>query len=217
MSSDWFLTGNEAEERITEESKKQQGRGKFVRRYWLPVGVENSITFVDGPSHPAGYKLPFVCLEHQLYLSGHWRNWLTCLSRMTDEQGNKVICPICESGAAPYLAGAYTVIDHNEWTDKQGVNHKDELRLFIVKGKVLKILKRAAAKRNGLRGWKVDVSRADNFSPSTGDTFDFTERVELPKDIQPFDYREVLKPKSESELRRIVGVVYEEDEDTMRY
>jgi hypothetical protein len=216
--SSWFSTGEEAERQVDSDAQERSRRqSNQVRRYWLPPGAENLITFVDGFKHPSGYPLPFVYLEHQLYLGGHWRNWFTCPSRMVDEDGDKVICPICEGGDSPYLAGAYTVIDHNEWTDKSGVNHKDELRLYIVKGKVLRALKKKAAKKKGLRGWLVEVSRGDQYSPNTGDSFDFEKRTTMSDDIQPFDYREVLKPSSVGELRKVIGGVSIEDEDEIPF
>jgi hypothetical protein len=197
----WFDTGSKADEALDRELESQEERrknatGSRLYRFWMPAGGEQYVTFVDGEMHPEGYALPFVFYEHQLKLNGSWKNWFTCPG-----EG----CPLCENGNRPSLVAAYTVIDHNEWTDKKGNVHKDELKLFMAKPSVNKILRKMARKKGGLRGWKVELTRGTSEDPSTGKQFDFEERVELPEDIQPGDYMSLFAPKSKDELAAVHG------------
>lgn len=204
----WFHTGDEAEDFADQKAEEAAANRDFVYRFWMPKGAEQHITFVDPDVHPGGFKLPFVFMEHQLFLNNSWKNWFTCLGKT---------CPLCKGGEKPYLAAAYTIIDHNEWKDRNGAVHKDEQKLFIAKSKVYKVLQKARAKKKGLRGWKVEVTRTDDKSPNTGDQFDFEDRTDLPEAAQPPDYRELFKPKTVEELMAVVGDVQVENEDTVRF
>jgi len=197
----WFNTGKSADEALDTELENQEQRrkaatGDRIYRFWMPPGGEQHVTFVDGEMHPDGYPLPFVFYEHQLKMNGSWKNWFTC-------PGDD--CPLCDAGNRPSLVAAYTVIDHNEWTDKRGNVHKDELKLFMAKPSVNKILRKMAKKKGGLRGGKVEVIRGTSEDPSTGKQFDFEEKVDLPDTIQPADYMELFQPKSKSELAAVHG------------
>jgi hypothetical protein len=201
----WFSTGSEANKRLAEEEErkrkaKEEARKNRVYRHWMPPGSKQHVTFLDALKHPAGYDSPFVYWEHNLFLGGSWKNWFTCIEGL--EEG--VMCPMCEHGDTPYLAAAYTIVDHNEWTDSKGGNHKDELKLFVCKTAVQKTLANSAVKRKGLRGWRVEVFRNTDESYNTGDQFDWEERTKLPDDLQPYDYHIILAPKSRDELISIL-------------
>jgi hypothetical protein len=139
-------------------------------------------------------------MEHQLKIGEGkraWQNWFTCLGRG---------CPLCEGNNKPYLATAYTVIDHTRWESKTDKKvHENEIRLFVCKSEVAKTLSKAAIKRKGLRGWKVDVSRTTDKSPSTGNSFDWEEKTELTNDLQPIDYMEAFAPKTIEEINKILS------------
>lgn len=223
----WYQTGEEAEQFHDEEEERRQANYDQVFRFWMPpprvVGGKmqdsvSHITFVDPNKHPVhGFQIPFVYMEHNLFLNQSWKNWFTCPKREARGGEPAVSCPLCKSGDKPYLAAAYTIIDHSEWTGKDGREHKDELKLYIVKSKVLKVLRRAAAKKGGLRGWRTEVMRTSDKSPNTGDQFDFENKVELPEDIQPFDYLELLAPKTTAELEEVIGDINVEGEEAIRF
>jgi hypothetical protein len=210
----WAYTGDRANKALDAELEKQKKRreaGGKVPRIWMKADKNKILTFVDGMTHPKGYDLPFAFMEHQIKINDDWKNWFTCLGRG---------CPLCEGNNKPYLARAYTVIDHSEWESKADKKtHKDEIRLFVCKTKVGKILQKAADKKKGLRGWRVDVSRATDESPNTGDTFDWEEKTELPLDVLPLDYAELFAPKTKEEIVKILSGVmepvgYDEDDAT---
>lgn len=216
----WYSTGEEAENFHDEDEAQRAANRDNVYRFWMPppqivkgkqVDTLRYVTFVDPEKHPVhDFKLPFVYLEHNMYLNGSWKNWFTCLKKDGD-------CPLCASGDRPYLAAAFTVIDHTEWKSKDGTEHKDELKLYIVKSKVLKDLRRAMAKRGALRGWRVELARTQDTSPGTGEPKDFEEKIELPDVMQPFDYLELLAPKTKEELMEIIGEVDVENDEAVRF
>jgi len=77
------------------------------RRYWMKLGTEGNVTFVDDDTQKLvveveGQKvrmdLPFMYHEHQLYLNGNWFNYFTCCHNQDDGSGGKVKCPLCLAG-----------------------------------------------------------------------------------------------------------------------
>lgn len=176
-----------------------------VRRYWIPEGKEGQITFLDGGLDDSGLLDTTAFWEHNLKLGGHWRNWFPCTQ--VEEP-----CPICEGGENPYLVSLFTVIDHSEYTDKNGKTHKNERRLFAAKRETFRRLQKIAAKRGGLTGITFDVSRTGDKSASVGDTFDFVEKRTLnaiakaysltKEDVQPFVYDDVIEYRDAKALRK---------------
>jgi hypothetical protein len=183
---------------FTEKEKEAEERQKnYVNRFWLPADSSARIVFLDDN--------PPIIEEHQLQIDGDWRHWFTCL-RMIGEA-----CPICDSlDNKPYTVGFYTIIDMSEWKDKSGKTHKNELKLFPAKFKTLQVLKRLSAKRGSLEGCVFEVSRSTSDAPNTGDVFDFEtklskdEILELCPDAQPFDYADILEPKSVGAIMEVL-------------
>jgi len=214
----WYNTGYESKV----DPPVQQGR-----RFWMPMNTTKTITIVDDVSaifemdgEKVKLALPFLFHEHNLRLNGHWRNWFTCLAPLGK------ICPLdkAKGKLAPQVA-AYTVIDHDEWTDKDGKKHKDELKLYVVKTSItaFSYLEKKAKQLGSLRGVTFEVSRlGDNATkcPTVGTNF---EKVEprypngLPNDFQPFNYLEQFKPRSAVELKSIIGAVADEAEETLDF
>lgn len=232
---DDFFGGEEGEEERAAEDKRRAAKRNFIRRFWVPVDAKKitRITFVDDDTklwmhmatkkHPKGQVPPYQLYEHQMHLNGNWFNWFTCL-------GAKGKCPICATGENnPYFAAVYTVIDHSEWKDKRGNHHKDELRLFVAKPDVARVIAGISKTNEGLRGLVLDVSRRGDKDPNVGgnfstvikgavtyddETYKIKEgRIALPDEVQPIAYRQVLAKKSLEELMEVVGTVAQEDDD----
>ncbi len=215
----WYKTGYDEREEPVE-------RDWGPRRYWLKLNTEGSVTIVDddtkkmvikieegGKTQKVRIDLPFLYHEHQLYLDGNWFNYFTC---RTPLDGN---CPLCTSGDNPSQVAAYTIVDHNKWKDKQGKDHVDELKLFIFKTSVstFKILEKASAKRKGLRGVRFDVGRYGDKSCNVGDSFDFDSKNDIPDDVVPFNYLDVLAPKTVAELKEVIGATDDEEEEPVAF
>jgi hypothetical protein len=217
----WCYTGDDIDseaERVEEERNASR-----IRRFWLPVDAtrETRVTFIDDTA-ATGHKPALALYEHQLYLNGRWTNWFTCLGAKK--------CPLCQSGEKPYYAGVYTVIDHNEWTDKQGKKHQDEVRLFVAKTDVLRLMQHISQKNDGMRGLVLDVMRKAQKDANVGGNFSAVVKgeitlgentklktkegkVKLPEDVLPHDYREIFKPKSVETLMKVVGTTQDENDE----
>lgn len=152
-----------------EDKRREQAMKGGVQRFWLPQDKPNSITFLDGNLVDGMLDIPFL-YEHQINMNGSWRNWFICTQ-------DSEPCPICEGDNKPYYAGFLTVIDHSEYKTKDGLTHKDTVKLFVAKRDTIKQLQLMATKRGGLRGCTFDVLRTGDKSPSVGSTFDFTEKL----------------------------------------
>lgn len=203
----WMKKGSAAknalqkEEAIAEQKKDEQGK---LRRFWVPVDGESTITFLDGNLDAEGMLDNPIFYEHQVNMNGSWKNWFLCTQ---DEEP----CPVCEGGSDPYLAGVFTVIDHNEYKASNGKVYKDQKRLFVAKRGTLKVLQKLAAKRDGLAGCTFTVSRSNDKSAGVGDLFDF-EQKRTPKQLldtygaeacTPANYEEEFKYRTAKELRAI--------------
>lgn len=175
------------------EEEYEERAKSFVNRLWLPADSSTRIVFLDDD--------PPIIEEHQVKIDGDWRHWFTCL-RILGEA-----CPICDgTDNKPSTVGFYTVIDLAEWTDKRGGTHKNEVKLFPAKFKTLQVLKKLSSKRGSLEGAMFEVTRTSSDAPNTGDVFDYerkltkAEILELNPDAKPFDYAEILKPRSAADI-----------------
>jgi len=195
--------------------EREERKANAVFRFWMPHKAPSNktrIVFLDG-DNPPKYE------EHNVKMNGSWKNWFTCLKKLSK------VCPNCASGNKPYLAAAYTIIDCTEWKDKQGNTHKNEKKLYVVKFESLKLLKEFAAKRKGLRGCVYEVMRTSDKAASTGNSFDFEYKMTEQElrdslegrfsddvralvgdqkfsDITPYDYEKVLAPKDPAEIEK---------------
>lgn len=190
-----------------EKEKEVKARQKdYVPRFWLPSEKETKIVFLDDN--------PPIIEEHQLKISGDWRNWVTCL-RIIGEA-----CPVCDIlEDSPYTIGFYTILDLSEFTDRQGQKRKNEKKLLPAKFKTLQMFRKYSKKRDGLQYCMFDVSRSSADSFNIGDIYDFEERLseseakKLNSDITPFDYAEILKPKSAAEIKEMLKISESSEEE----
>lgn len=180
-----------------EEKKAEMRARNNIFRFWLPKDGTTSITFLDGNLVDGILDIPFYH-EHNVHMNGSWMNWFICTQ---DEEP----CPICEGGGSPAYVGVLSVIDHGEYTGKKdGLVHKDNLKLFVAKRDTIKLLQKYAVKRDGLRGCTFDVSRTGDKSAAVGSAFDFTEKLTEQQLLKKY------KPAKDGELDRSKPVNYEE-------
>lgn len=187
------------------EEAEAEATATGPRRYWMPVTPQNGvdsdgreIVFLD--DEPPRFK------EHQIQIQGNWFNFATCPG---PEE-----CPLCQVGHKPYYAAAWTVIDRNEYKGKDGRVYKDQLRLFIAKFRVAKLLDRETkflktkkGVATGLAGLVYNVVRTDEKSPNTGDSFKLVAQAgaSLLKGKKIVDYGSVLDVNL-GELRRFAAI-----------
>lgn len=195
--------GAEAQEAFEKEQKKIEEQQNQVYRFWLGVGAETQITFLDGNLDADGVLDCPMFHEHQVFQAGNWTNY-TCVKE--DEP-----CPICATGDQSKLVAVFTVIDHTEFTSKKTKKtYKDSIKLFACKQGTFKLLQKLATKRGGLTGITFDVSRSTDKSAGCGDMFDFVEKNTLEdlkktfgtpdKLIEPLVYEEVIQYRTAEEL-----------------
>lgn len=184
-------------------------------RFWLEKGGETSITFLDGELE-GGLLSPGVAFqEHMLKKPGGGYENICCTQEQED-------CPVCFDGDRPSLVFAFTILDHTQWKDKNGVLHEHQRRLFVCKGDSFKLLQAKAIKPKpmssdpeplGLKGVTFNVLRIGEKSPGVGTSFDPAAKVSLeqlakatglkPEELAPLKYEEVIKYLTADELRSI--------------
>ena len=195
MAVDFLKRGKSAHEAIAKADHEAEVRQAqyAIRRFWIPKDGETQITFLDGALTPEGLLDTTTYLEHQVFMNGNWKNWFPCVSEVEP-------CPICESNNYHSVVSLFTVIDHSQYTDRNGKVHKNERRLFAAKRDTLKRLQKLATRpgRSGLLGWTVGVSRTGDKSAGVGSDFEFLEHNSIqdlvkkyglnPQEAVPFNY-----------------------------
>jgi len=198
----WLKKGAEGHAEIVNADAKQAEAAKNANiRHWMKPGTERRVTFLDGDLGDDGLIEVNMYYEHNLYLAGTWTNWFVCV-------GEEEPCPICEGGDNPALVGAFTIIDHSKWTDKNGKEYKNQLRLLVAKRQTIKKLQTQAVKRGGLAGVTFDISRTDGNEANVGDVFDFVGKSDLVALFEKFghsvfDYTKIIEYKTGKELRQM--------------
>lgn len=181
--------------------RKQREEENKIFRFFVKRGTERRITFLDGELDGDGELSMTMYYEHNLYMNGNWRNFFVCTGNEEEP------CPICEEGKMPAMVAAFTVIDHTEYTDRNGKAHKDQVVLLLAKRGTQKLLEYQAAKRGGLAGVTFDVARIDeDQSAAVGTSFDFVEKndvaaVQKKFGAAVFNYEEIINYKTPDELR----------------
>lgn len=216
---DWMVGSG-----LDTDMKGDYDPSRSIQRIWLKPGTSKKIIFLtDAGSAP-------VIWEHQVLVGGGWRNWFTCLQSLGQE------CDLCNwaednSGQfRRYKAAFFSVIDTDEYTDKQGKKHKNEKRLFVAKNKTVDLIKRRASKlKSDGKSLKYAIVEAyrtnEDKSPSVGDQFEFDSMTDPSalEDVTEFNYAEILNPdpvKVRNVFRRLLrerdktGKDYPESWDT---
>ena len=181
----------------------QNSPKKYTKRFWMPNNTDRLITFVDNPIEDfAGVQVqtPFKYNEYQVQLNGSWKNWFT----QTIDPSQDVLK---ELGYKASKVAVLTVIDHAEWTDRNGAVHKDELALYVVKRSqpIWAQLEKIIAREGSLSGKTFRVHRMGDKSPGSGSMLEkYEQNFNLNPELhKAFNYLEILKPKSKEELESI--------------
>ena len=194
-----------------DDSAFKTDENKYTRRFWMPNDSDRIITFVDGPTvmcQGQEIKTPFMYQEYQIKINGNWRNWFT---RHPDPSHDI----LAQRGERAAKVAAFTVIDHSEYKSKDGSTHKDEVRLYVVKRSqpIWKQIEKLLARHGSLKGMSFEVSRMGDKSPGTGTMLQpveawagFNDQIH-----KPYDYLEILAPKTADELEAILGPVQSEE------
>ena len=176
------------------------------RRFWMPNNSERKITIVDAPMinlNGMSIKTPFQFQEYNVQINGNWRNWFT-------RHPNPAEDLLAEMGHKASRVAVFTIIDHNEYTDKKGVVHKDKLCVYVIKRSlpIYSMWERAMARFGSLEGKTFLISRMGDKSSGCGSVLERTDDWQGFNNSvhKPFNYLELFAPKSREELGNVVIV-----------
>ncbi|WP_029689439.1 hypothetical protein [Thermoanaerobacter sp. A7A] len=201
-------------DKLNEEEKKRQFSNSNVdftdperlkkNRFFVRTGEEAEAVFLD--------DFHFAFWEHRFEKDGDRYNYETCLRDIEGE------CPLCdELQNRPYIAIASTVL--SKWKDRDG-NWRLSKKLIVAKGDAKDRLIRRQKSLGNLRGKKfLFIRSSSKTSNSVGTDIDYVKDVDLesleqfcPEGVdfeewlKPFDYAEIFKPKTVSELKSMLSV-----------
>ena len=199
------------QEQETRDQKREAASSPYNNRFWMPKEATKYITFLDGGLDEDGLLMTVSYFEHQIKMNGSWQNWFVCVSESEP-------CPLCEDGDKASLVSLFTIIDHSEFTTKDGAAHSNQRRLYPVKGDTFKRMQKLASKQGGLAGCKFEVLRIGEKAPNVGSDFDFIEKTsyedvlakyEMKKSgeasdrkvARPYDYQAIIPYRNADELR----------------
>jgi hypothetical protein len=203
MALTWLKKGAESasiakQDQLDYERRKEESGKMF--RFWLNKGDSAKVTFVDGDLDPtAGVLLPPRYYEHTIMVNGDWVNFV-CPEKTNPESGEK--CPFCATNDRPSLVALFTIIDHRTSygkNDKTKV-YQNQRRLYVAKSTTFEILNKLAAKRGGLAGLRIEISRVGDKSPGVGDTFDCEEKLPIDQ-LQASYQMERTDPKTNAKVK----------------
>ena len=206
----WFKTGEEGiKEKKRLDKEAELRKEKYVPRFWLKKGEKARVIFLDDEG--------FYCHVHQLNIGGSWDNYITCTNEFKP-------CPLCEDGNRPTFVGHYSIIDLREYTKKDGTVVKYSKRIFPAKSSVIQRLYDLKKKYGTLVGRMFEITRYDN-DPNCGGSVDYIGKVKgfetkfSKEERTPFDYKKVLAPPTDEELKQLgfstTGEVFGEDEEVV--
>lgn len=199
----WYQKGvdDESLNKAKKESKRQPSR------LWIPPTESKKIVMLDDE--------PFCIWEHQLKISGSWKNWFTCRKGADPKDP---VCPLCVSKSNRYYVGFVTVLDVGGWENDRGEKIVNTRQLYPMRMKALEKFKIIKQRRTSLVGAMFEITRSNKDAETTGDMFEFIKEVDPFKDEEfwhmsrlegkkkppeVFDYMELLKPMSTAEMKAI--------------
>jgi len=206
-SPQWFYTGQEGWKKAKQSDEEAKARRdqQGTRRFYLKSDTSGRATFLDTPN--------FFVYEHNMKIGDNFHNYFTCRKDFG-------ACPLCDAGVKSSMILVGTVINHTAYTNKENkeVNHVKQL--FVAKSKAREHLQKAIerAGEKGLRFAMMECTRGSSPTEcATGEDFFLKgylseEKLKAARDkygheydLKPFDYSKLFYPKTEAELRKLVG------------
>lgn len=160
----------------TEQAKADLAQAQAGFRFWIKVGQENRITFVDGGLDADGMLDVPYWYEHRLMIGGRIQN-VTCYESVSDMGP----CPVCAAGHRTQLVAGLTIVNHTPYTVVSGQNAGKTLstrrQMFVAPRTAVQTLQQLAAKRGGLAAHCFDVYRKEKKDARVGSVFDYVGQL----------------------------------------
>jgi len=222
----WFSTGYDEMDTIPD--------GSADDRHYLKKEQDALVIFLDGSPtdqemFQRNYGAPFCVWEYQIPTKGpeddriNWRNWATCTRGRKGPDGEPLV-DFVKDGAPDlkaYYVGFFSLLVIPKDVDldrhiKSGEPLPESCRKILLpaKRKLLGVLKRHMNRRDGLRGCVYLSYRTDAKSISTGDQWEYEEKLSeqdikslLPdgRDV-PLEYPKLLEPLGEEAVNDLLKI-----------
>jgi len=181
MAGDWFMGGFE-QGRVTNDGSGGEFGNNRQSRFWLKVGSEARIIFLDDfdwTVERGGHTMPLVPFcryEYKLDLDGDWANcvYVTC----TKTAG--IPCKPADLGFRRMFVGAMTILDVTPWKDRDTGEMRvtPRKKLLMAVPSALSIIETKKERKGNLKGWLYTVARHEKRSPRVGDDYEPMEKID---------------------------------------
>lgn len=194
----FLMRGSSAHTAVhTEQAKADLAMSQAGFRFWVPVGGEARVTFIDGNLDVDGaLDIPYW-YEHRLMLGGRIQP-ITCYETVSDMGP----CPICTAGHKTQLVAGMSVINHTPYVVQKGQNAGKTLtnrrQMLVAPRTAIETFQKLAGKRGGLSTHCFDAYRKEKKDPRVGSVWDYVGQL-TPEQIagfgeewKPFDWDEAI-------------------------
>lgn len=196
----WYSKGfEEAEAQVSASS------GNWTREFFMKDGDKaKGIRILD---------------EESINIRDHFvmgKGWFTCIQGIGDEN-----CPLCEAGNKAQNHFVFNVFDTREYTDKKGEAHKDQVKVWRVGIKLLRVLQNKRNKYGPYPSWIMDIAKV-GAGVYDIDVEKTDAKFKMPEGQELYDLLDVLAPKTRKELIALLNnspspskqvADYEDDEE----
>lgn len=194
----------------TEQMKADLAQSQSGFRFWLKVGGENRITFVDGSLDQDGALLIPYWYEHRLMIGGRLNN-IVCYETLPDAGP----CPVCNHNHRTQLVAGLTVINHTPYViqsgQKAGQTLQHRRQMFVAPRTAIATLQKLAEKRGGLIGHCFDVHRKEAKDARVGSVYDYVgqltqeQMTAIGEEWKPYNWDEAMKLLTPGEMETLGG------------
>ncbi len=205
----FLMRGAQAQSAVAVEQAKsdlallQQGF-----RFWIEVGGEARISFIDGILDTDGALAIPMWYEHKLMIGGRMTT-ITCYETKPDMGP----CPVCQAGHNTGLVGALSIVNHTPYQVKKGKNAGKVLtnrrQMLVGPRAAISTLQIVAASRGGLATHCFDVYRKDRTDPRVGSVYNYLGQIQpeqiasLGEEWKPYNWDDEIVMLDSAEMAKL--------------
>ncbi len=192
----------------SEQTKADLAASQSGFRFWLKVGGENRITFIDGALDADGaLSIPYW-YEHRLMIGGKLQN-IVCYETLADAGP----CPVCNCNHRTQLVAGLSIINHTPYViqsgQKAGQTMQHRRQMFVAPRTAIGTLQKLAEKRGGLISHCFDVHRKEAKDPRVGSVYDYVGQLTpeqcaaMGDEYKPYDWDDALKLIAPADMQQL--------------